>query len=364
MLMLSLYTTLFSFACDVGKPIDSLEPSTEEPTTEPSTEEVSTEPSFETSTEPTSEPTSEPAQPSSEPQRPSNTPFGTGIHSVSSQNTTVTLPSDDITLHTFYPTSTGPFPIVIFHHGFQLSAENYLSYGEHLASWGFVVVMPSFFKNSLWSPYTHAELGTMSSEIVDYLSTDILISQKGDVDTIAVAGHSLGGKIAMYHASFDDRIDAVFAIDPVDSAPPLSSEGADYPSVTPQLMGNIALPIGIVGEVTNASCMGFCQPCAPEAENFAQYYNHASSPAIQIEIIGANHMSFLDDPECGFTCDVCSDGTDDPEMSRKLTQKYMVSFLYHTLRGNGQLDEFLFGLWMEEDMEDGLVTMVHQGFSF
>ena len=73
-------------------------------------------------------------------------------------------------------------------------------------------------------------------------------------------------------------------------------------------------------------------------------------------------MSFLDDPDCGFTCEVCTEGTDDPEISRKLTQKYMVAFLYHSMMNNSQFDEFLFGLWMEEDTEAGLVSTVHQGF--
>lgn len=362
-MLFSLLTNILILGCRVGKPQTPYEPSTEEPATEEPAEEVSNEPSLEEpATEPAGEPTSEPSQPSNEPQRPSNTPINEGNFDVNVENTTISLPTADIDLHTFYPTSTGEFPIVVFHHGFQLSAENYLSYGQHLASWGFVVVMPSI-ENSLWDPYTHAELGTLSSEIIDNLSNNTLISQKGNLDKIALAGHSLGGKIAMYHASFDDRISAVFAVDPVDSAGgPFNSVGEDFPSVTPELMGDISIPIGLVGELTNATCSGFCQPCAPEEDNFVQYYTHATSSAIQIEIIGANHMSFLDDPNCGFTCDVCTAGTDDPEMSRKLTQKYMVAFLYHSMMNGSQFDDFLFGTWMEEDTEAGLVSTVHQGF--
>jgi hypothetical protein len=356
---------VFILGCSVGKPESSMEPAVEEPASEPSSEgstEPTTEPSTEPSTEPTTEPSTEPSQPSNEPQRPSNSPINTGSYSVNVENTTVSLSTTDIGLHTYYPVASGQFPIVVFHHGFQLSAENYLSYGEHLASWGFVVVMPSI-SNEIWDPYTHAELGVISSEVVDYLSTSTLISQSGDVEKIALAGHSLGGKIAMYHASFDDRIDAVFGIDPVDSAGgPFNSVGEDYPSVTPELMGDISIPIGLVGELTNATCSGFCEPCAPEEENFEQYYTHATSSAIQIEMIGANHMSFLDDPDCGFSCDLCTVGTDDPELSRKLTQKYMVAFLYHTLMNSSQFDAFLFGDWMEEDNEDGLVSTIHQGF--
>ena len=226
--MMSLFLpNVVFFACHVGKPVSPMEPSSDssEPTVEPS--EPTAEPA-----EP-SEPTAEPAQPSSEPQRPDNNPMNTGFYDVNSESNSVALPSVEINLKTYYPSTEGPFPVVVFHHGFQLSGENYASYGEHLASWGFVVVMPTI-ESSLWSPYTHAQLGSFSSEILDYLSTNTLLSQRGDLEEIALVGHSLGGKIALYHASFDERIDAVFGIDPVDSAGgPFTSPGPDYPSVTP-----------------------------------------------------------------------------------------------------------------------------------
>ena len=156
---------------------------------------MSNEPSSEEpATEPAGEPTSEPSQPSNEPQRPSNTPINEGNFDVNVENTICLFRRLILAYIRFTQHQQVNFQFVVFHHGFQLSAENYLSYGQHLASWGFVVVMPSI-ESSLWDPYTHAELGTLSSEIVDNLSNNTLISQKGNLDKIALAGHSLGGKI-------------------------------------------------------------------------------------------------------------------------------------------------------------------------
>ena len=152
----------------------------------------------------------------------------------------------------------------------------------------------------------------------------------------------------------DKRPLAVFGIDPVDSGVPMGS-AADYPSVTPELMGNITIPLGILGETTNATCSGtWCKACAPGDDNFQQYYEHAASPALQIEIVGANHMSFLDNPNCGFVCSMCDDGTDDTNTTRMLTQRYLTAFLNVFVNDNSAYRKFLDGSEMDADVAAGL----------
>ncbi|NQT85331.1 hypothetical protein HQ560_01115, partial [bacterium] len=258
----------------------------------------------------------------------------------------------------FIPDGDGPYPVVVFHHGFQLGPDHYLSYGEHLASWGIIAVLPQM-PGGIWGGPNHRDLKEQLAGILDWIDDDVdeALSGRADPERIGLAGHSLGGKISLLLASEDDRPLAVFGVDPVDAAGgPLTSVGDEYPSVTPDRMDQIAVPIALLGEITNGTCTGFlCQPCAPEEENFHQYFEHATSPAIEIEVVGANHMSFLDDPDCGFTCSVCQAGTDDPASTHRLTRRSMVAFFLKEISGDERYGLYLTGAAMEADVDGGLL---------
>ena len=265
------------------------------------------------------------------------------------------LPTN-IPLTLYLPQEAGPFPVVIFHHGFELNVALYASYGEHLASWGYVVVMPQMPGGFIGGP-NHVELKDYLIALMDWVQANAAapdgpLQGKVDPDRIGLAGHSLGGKISLLTSSADPRPIAVFGIDPVDAAGgPIPMPEEQYPSVTPERMNQIVIPIGLVGETTNATCEGFgCQACAPEDNNFHQYYEHAASPALEIEIIGANHMSFLDNPNCGLLCTVCSAGMDDPNTTRMLTQRYMTAFFNVFLREDMSFLRYLTGVQMEQDI--------------
>ena len=262
----------------------------------------------------------------------------------------------DIPLTIYVPDGDGPFPVVVFMHGHQLGPNDYDSYGKHLATWGYLVVMPSM-PDSMIGGASHVEMAEFTVAILDWID-EIAASGtwQGKVDPtkLALAGHSMGGKISMLASTKDKRPLAVFGIDPVDDGVPMGS-AADYPSVTPELMGNITIPLGLLGETTNATCDGtWCQPCAPGDENFQQYYEHATSAAIQIEIVGANHMSFLDNPDCGFVCSLCDDGTDDTDTTRMLTQRYLTAFLNVFVVGQDVYRKYLEGSEMDADINAGL----------
>jgi predicted dienelactone hydrolase len=239
----------------------------------------------------------------------------------------------------YLPDGPGPFPVVVFSHGFQLGPENYVSYGEHLASWGFVAVLPKF-PGSLIVPRTHAQLKEDLSAILDWIEgAPGELSGKADASKIGLSGHSMGGKISLLLASSDDRAKAAFVVDPVDSGPPFALNPFDYPSVAPELMADIAIPLGILGETTSSE--GGLTPCAPADENFQQYYKAATSPALQIDMIGASHMSFLDDPNCGFACSACPAGSDDPAVTRALTLRVMTAFYLTLLNGDPVMASWL-----------------------
>lgn len=263
-----------------------------------------------------------------------------------------------VNLSVFVPEGVTSGPVVVLQPGFQLDGAQYTSYAEHLATRGTVAIIADMPDALLGGP-THAELATYFGLVLDWVTSEAPAGQAldgaADPAKLIVGGHSMGGKIALLLASQDPRPLGVFAIDPVDATgSPLATPGPDYPSVTPERMADIHVPLALVGETVNATCSGsFCQACAPAADNFQQYATHATSPAVEIEIVGANHMSFLDNPSCGVTCSVCDPGTDDPSETRRRTRRYLTAFVDLVLRGDASARSWLAGPFMDQDVADG-----------
>ncbi len=261
----------------------------------------------------------------------------------------------NIPLTMYVPTSEGPHPVVIFLQGFLLGPDNYASYGEHIGSWGYVVIMPELPGS------TQSGDRDATSELIDWVEgpgtlEGAVLGGRADPELLLLGGHSRGGKVSFLTATTDTRVDAVFGIDPVDTAGgPGTNPSPDNPSVAPELMPLVLAPMTIVGETVNAT--GGFMSCAPEAENFRQYFGAATAPAAAIEFVTANHMSFLDDPNCGFTCSACPAGTDEPSVTRRMTQGYMVAFAQWQLRGQDGYRDYLAGPFTQPDIDAGLVTV-------
>jgi hypothetical protein len=282
------------------------------------------------------------------------TPETDGAYSVvtSTQSLAVTS-TRTVGLNLYVPSGVTGTPLVVLHPGFQLSASLYDSYGKHLASLGVTVIIIDPPYSFIGGP-THAELATYLGAVIDWA-----VALPGvDPSKLLLAGHSLGGKISLLRATTDSRVKAVFGIDPVDSIDPLSTmPSADYPSVTPELMSMITVPLALTGEITNSTCTGsFCQACAPAADNFHQYAIHAVSPSVEIQVNGASHMSFLDNPSCGLTCSVCPAGTDNPANSARLIHRYLTAFVNLELRQDASARDWLAGTQMAADVQSGQVT--------
>jgi dienelactone hydrolase len=258
----------------------------------------------------------------------------------------------DIPLDLYLPSPQGPFPVIVFLHGFSLSPGDYASYGEHLASWGYVAVLPEM-PGSLVTPATHVDLKEHLSSILDWVeSNPNALQGKANSEQMGLAGHSMGGKISLFLATEDDRPKAICGVDPVDSGPPISFNSQNYPSVTPELMDQISVPLLLLGETVDGG--GSAQPCAPADDNFQQYYAAAVSPVLEVEFLGANHMAFLDNPDCGLTCGFCQAGTADPVVTRKLAQRLLVAFFNQRLLGDEEASYWLTGAGMQGSVDDGL----------
>lgn len=227
----------------------------------------------------------------------------------------------------FRPAGAEARPLVLFMHGFQLTGAGYASTGRHLASHGFVVVLPTM-GDSLFAPLTHRQLADDVSAMLDFL-----LMQPGiDPERVGAAGHSRGGKQVIFAAALDDRIDAVFGVDPVDAGPPFGGNPQDYPSVTPELMGDVDIPSAFLGAgLGGMAAFPGAPACAPVADNHQAYFEAAPGPAWSYTLAQAGHLDFLDD--CGLLCLTCTQGAD-PAGARAFTRQTLAAFFKWQLEGD------------------------------
>jgi hypothetical protein len=100
----------------------------------------------------------------------------------------------------FYPTSgNGPFPILVFGCGAGTNPDSYVDHGNHIASWGFVVMIE-----------TSTSSGTELVEAMDWLQTQnadsrSVLYQKCNLSKIAAGGHSRGS-MGTFRIAGDPRL--------------------------------------------------------------------------------------------------------------------------------------------------------------
>ena len=117
--------------------------------------------------------------------------------------------------------ANGPYPIVAFGHGFVCPVSLYQSTGAHLASWGFVVIMPQTQGSLLPS---HAALAADMRSSLDWLASEGDNPGSFWAGAIAggrrgVMGHSMGGGCALLAASQDPRIRVAVPMAAADTNP-------------------------------------------------------------------------------------------------------------------------------------------------
>ena len=225
----------------------------------------------------------------------------------------------------YTPSTAGARPVVVISPGFQMQRTQYVSYARHLATWGFVVVLTDYAGGSLFP--NHTTIATDVPAVITWALAQTALAI--DPQKVAVAGHSLGGKISVFAASLDSRIKAVVAWDPVDSS---------SPSVAPEKMTGLSTAIAVIGETTNGSGGGM--PCAPTADNYVAFYAAAPAPAIAVTVVGADHMDWVDDPSCG-VCGFCGPGSAPAERARVVTRRLDVAWLRRYLLGDLAMDSWL-----------------------
>lgn len=223
----------------------------------------------------------------------------------------------------YEPRREGPLSLVVVSPGFQLNRDFYRSYAEHLASWGFLVVTQSY-DGSVSGLFNsdHAKIAEDTLALVDALVNDTFLNLNMNRDAVALLGHSLGGKISILAGILDPSIAAVVGLDPVD---------ANTPSVTPELIPSLTAPLLLIGETLDSR--GLFQACAPAENNFEQYFADAPVGTVLLDIQGAGHMQFHDEPNC-LLCRVCSGATEAEDHDvLAMSRDALTPFLLSTLEG-------------------------------
>lgn len=182
--------------------------------------------------------------------------------------------------------SGGPYPLIIFAHGFSAFRTQSPSYTRHLASHGYIVASADFPQSRIGTPGGPRISAVLDqpadvSFVIDEMlkraaATDGAFAGAIDEDRIGMTGHSLGGLTTMltaYGAMRDARIKAFAPISPVGCFLP-AGFGA-----------NASVPMMVIGGTRER----ILDPASIRAA-----YEGAGPPKYYVQIIGADHIRFAD----------------------------------------------------------------------
>ncbi|GAA0256933.1 dienelactone hydrolase [Saccharothrix mutabilis subsp. mutabilis] len=182
------------------------------------------------------------------------------------------------------PVAAGRFPAVAFGHGFLQATSRYTGTSTHLASWGFVVIVPTTqgglspdhgaFADDLNAALTWlvAQDTTTGARFRDHIATSAL----------GVSGHSMGGGAAVLAAARNPGVTAVATLAAAETTPSAKAAAA-----------GLAAPAQFVAGSQDA--------IAPPADHQRPIYQAKPAPKQLRTITGGAHCGFMD--SSGLFCD-------------------------------------------------------------
>jgi pimeloyl-ACP methyl ester carboxylesterase len=245
-----------------------------------------------------------------------------------------------------------PYPPAVINHGFQLPASQYTWLAEHLASHAYLAVLNDY-PAPAFPGRDHADIARDHADVVAWLVAegDARLQDRVDGTRVAMLGHSMGGKTGILAAlSNPGLVQVLVGLDPVD---------ARTPSVAPELMGGLTVPLLLLGETWSGENGLLGQYCAPLEDNYQQYYQAAPTglPVLEVTFPQAYHMSWLNNPSCGLTCSACTaNPAADHDQVKRLSGRLCAAFLGHSLRGDPTQAHWLWGPGLQAEVDAGRLS--------
>jgi dienelactone hydrolase len=215
----------------------------------------------------------------------------------------------------YRPRDVDVAPAVIFLPGRFAPDDQYESYGRLLASHGFVVVIRARYGPD----YPDEPLVQDALWLTNWLSAQRYV----DARHIGVAGHSMGGRVAITAAVVDARLRSVVAIDPGGHAS-IPVIGYDVP--------HLRVPLLLIG----AEVAWRGDPiCSPRETNYEHYFAHSRPGTLELTLRNADHVQLMDDPDA-LGQSICRVGSADSTTVRVLSRAATVQFFEETLAGKAR----------------------------
>ncbi len=255
-----------------------------------------------------------------------------------------------------------PLPLVVFAHGTGVGENAYEDTFRHLAKFGYVVASVEYSYNPI-SPDHHAPADSMlgAIELLGQNPPGVLESIV-DVTRVAVGGHGLGAKAALWMALEGADVDAVVAFDPIDDDEGLIPS-AQRPSLTPEMMTSMATPTLYLGSELGPAGLSKCVPRESNACRFFEATPSGISAWLMV-LAGFGHLQFVDGYNC-MTCLTCNRGEEaEHDATQVVARGLTVAFLGATLEGESGYLQYLEGPQLQQLRDNGRLLDAQEQFQF
>ncbi len=205
------------------------------------------------------------------------TPTSAVQQPVTTKTVTVQIAGRSFPAQLSYPARQGRYPVVAFAHGYMNRSSWYAETLRSIAAWGYVVIAPDSETGRFPS---HARLAGDLNRSLRWLSAQSATGThnvpRGRVDAtrFAVAGHSMGGGVALLAATRNRSVDTVFTLAAAETRPraSLAVRGLRVPSL---------FVVGSDDRIVPAA-------------GTAVMFRRAPSPTLLASITGGSHCGFME----------------------------------------------------------------------
>jgi len=216
-------------------------------------------------------------------------------------------------------------------------ATQYANTATHLASWGFIVLVPQF--DNLGSRRSDTELLVDIAGLVDAVKTDAVQTELRTSDEIGIAGHGRGGRVALLALAGNEDLGAAFAISPVDG----DGTDEDVVSVAPGLGPQLDKPVGLFGAGRGDDVAdGADGACTPEGDNYEDIWAVLQGAGVKVDLPDGGHGDIVEDCINGTSdaiCTACRAGRD-PVATVNVARAGMAAHFGVHLRNDASLGAF------------------------